>query len=114
MTPENIKNIVDTTKGQYNNKAYVVTKINRLTASNFGAVIKRKESTSCDLLVKSILSEKRFVTAATEYGKINEHVAIKKFEEFTGKSVASAGLYIYINIVLIWGLARMVLKKIYL
>ncbi|KAF2895165.1 hypothetical protein ILUMI_11008 [Ignelater luminosus] len=55
------------TRGQYSNPRYVTEKMHRLTASNFGAVIRRRPSTSCDAL---------------------------KFTEKTGKIVNQCGLLV--------------------
>ncbi|XP_049820539.1 uncharacterized protein LOC126264889 [Aethina tumida] len=86
--------INEKTIGQFNNPNYLTERMHRLTASNFGDVIKLKESTSCDSIVKKILRKNNFSTEATKYGKINETVAIKKFEEEYNKIVKPAGLFV--------------------
>ncbi|KAF2903737.1 hypothetical protein ILUMI_02445 [Ignelater luminosus] len=60
------------TRGQYSNPRYVTEKMHRLTASNFGAVIRRRPSTSCDALVRRILERTYFTSPAIEYGLRNE------------------------------------------
>ncbi|KAF2883607.1 hypothetical protein ILUMI_22574 [Ignelater luminosus] len=69
------------TRGQYSNPWYVTEKMHRLTASNFGAVIRRRPSTSCDALVRRILGRTYFTSPAIEYGLRNESVALQKFTE---------------------------------
>lgn len=61
----------------------------RLTASNFGAVIRRQDSTSCDSLVKRLLVTHNFSTPVTEYGKRHEKTAISKFMALYDKIVLS-------------------------
>lgn len=80
--------------GQFNNPFYITQRRDRLTASYFGLVARRKPSTSCDILVKKILNTKSFYSDATEYGKLHEGVAISQYEELTSNAVQPCGLYI--------------------
>lgn len=66
----------------------------RLTASNFGIVCRRKETTSCANLVKQMLYKPPVVTSAIEYGRRNEHIAIKRFQDQSGLVVEKCGLCI--------------------
>lgn len=68
--------------------------MNRLTASNFGAVVKRRKSTSCHGLVKIILYNTNFQNEATVYGKTMEAVAIKTLENKRGIIVQKSGLFV--------------------
>ncbi|XP_031333159.1 uncharacterized protein LOC116182246 [Photinus pyralis] len=98
VTEEERTEISVKTIGQFDNCIYKNERLHRLTASKFGDVVKRKDTTSCDALVKSILStDYSFQSPAMEYGKIHEGVAISKFETLTGKKVQQAGLYIDVN-----------------
>lgn len=85
---------MEKTVGQFENPAYTTERMHRLTASFFGAVIKRKRTTSCDALVKRMLCPKSFSTEATVYGHQNERVAISKFSEKTGKIVMPSGIFV--------------------
>ncbi|KAF2890773.1 hypothetical protein ILUMI_15400, partial [Ignelater luminosus] len=86
------------TIGQFENSKYVSERAFRLTASHFGAVIRRRPTTSCNALVKTIFrTTSSTCTAAMEYGKKNERVAVLKFQEKTGKTVERAGLYIDVD-----------------
>lgn len=82
--------------GQFDNPLYSSEKMFRLTASNFGEVIKRRDTTPCDALVKKILRDPHVgvCCAAINYGKRNEIVAIKLFEAKYDVKVQPSGLYI--------------------
>lgn len=62
------------TIGQFDNPIYRTERANRLTASNFGLVIKRRDYTSCHSLVKAILSPTNFTSDAIEFGKIKAFI----------------------------------------
>ncbi|KAK4876938.1 hypothetical protein RN001_009444 [Aquatica leii] len=81
ITPERRDEIVRLTVGQFDNILYRSERSEKLTASNFGAVIKRRIHTSCHSLVKTILLPQYFSSEATDYGKINEAVAISLLED---------------------------------
>lgn len=94
VTSEQRLHIASNTIGQFNNPLYLTERKHRLTASNFASVIKRNAALSCDKLVIQILKQDGVRTAATEFGKKNELVAVQKFQEITGKTVESAGLHV--------------------
>uniref|UniRef100_A0A6P7H3B1 Uncharacterized protein LOC114345594 n=1 Tax=Diabrotica virgifera virgifera TaxID=50390 RepID=A0A6P7H3B1_DIAVI len=56
VTPEEQLSIANETIDQFENSVYISQRFKRLTASNFGDVIKRKSTTSCHNLVKKILN----------------------------------------------------------
>ncbi|KAK4885560.1 hypothetical protein RN001_001831 [Aquatica leii] len=58
VTLEQIETISKNTVRQFNNPLYEEERKNRLTASNFGIVIKRKSKTLCHNLVKNLLYPK--------------------------------------------------------
>ncbi|XP_063240064.1 uncharacterized protein LOC134540920 [Bacillus rossius redtenbacheri] len=94
VTSEQQEEIAIQTKDQADCISWHELRRVRLTASNFGTVCRRKESTPCANLVKNLLYKPSVNTKATEYGRRNEHVAIKRFEALTGLDVEKRGLYI--------------------
>lgn len=94
MTSEEINNLAKDTVGQFDNPLYRNVKSEKLTASFFGDVIKKRPKTSPTCLVKRILSPSNFSTPATEYGKMNESVAIQRFTEERGLHVEPCGLFL--------------------
>ncbi|KAK5645649.1 hypothetical protein RI129_004113 [Pyrocoelia pectoralis] len=66
----------------------------RLTASKFGDVCRKRDSTSCRVLVDSIIYPKHFFSHACEYGKTNERHAKAAVERIIGSKIQSCGLFI--------------------
>lgn len=82
------------TKEQFDCELYKFERRNRLTSSNFGAVLKRRRSTSCHGLVKQILYAGNFQTEATVYGKIMEATAKIWLEKQLNVTVEKSGLFV--------------------
>ncbi|KAJ8909802.1 hypothetical protein NQ315_015322 [Exocentrus adspersus] len=68
----NVYILSEKTVGQWDNPVYEQIRRNRLTASNFGSVIKRRKTTKPDNLVKRLLSSRQISTVAMEYVYIND------------------------------------------
>ncbi|XP_063231011.1 uncharacterized protein LOC134535725 isoform X2 [Bacillus rossius redtenbacheri] len=81
VTAESRDHIVQQTIGQSDCELWHEARRIRLAASNFGPVCRRKETTSCSSLVKQLLYKPPVTTAAIEYGRSNECVAIKRFKK---------------------------------
>lgn len=94
-TEDKRKRIEEQTRGQHENRMWHELRLNYLTASTFGTVIKRKSSTPCHNLVKRLLyNKKELNTAAVIFGREKEKVAIKMYEEEMHCVVVNCGLFI--------------------
>lgn len=82
------------TKEQFDSDLYKTERKNRLTASNFGLIIKKRLTTSCHTIVKQILYSGNYTNDAMSYGKTMEIVAIKKLEAKLCVKVEKAGLFV--------------------
>ncbi|KAJ8881520.1 hypothetical protein PR048_018002 [Dryococelus australis] len=69
--------IMQETIGQSQNDKWHEMRRMCLTASNFGVVCKRKDTTPCCNLVRQLLYRPPIMTATMEYGRRNEYMAIK-------------------------------------
>lgn len=91
---EQRKQIEEETRNQSSSEKWMEIRSKLLTASNFGKVCRAKK-TSYKNYVKSILYSSGISTKATEYGKINESVAIKQLEKQLDIKIESCGLFIH-------------------
>lgn len=88
------KKLEEETRGQHDNELWRELRKNMLTASNFGTVINRKETTSPHNLVKNLLYGGEVFSKSMEYGRINETVALNLYEIQNDVVVERCGLYI--------------------
>ncbi|XP_049877293.1 uncharacterized protein LOC126374645 [Pectinophora gossypiella] len=93
-TIQEIKQIAEETIGQHENDLYNLHRCDRLTASNFGMICKRRNTTPCHNHVKQILYKNNIMTNDMTYGQRNESMARTFFIENYKKSVRPSGLYI--------------------
>lgn len=82
------------TRGQHENEKWREIRKNMLTASNFGAVINRREKTPPHNLVKRLLYGGEVFTKSMEYGRINESVAIERYAADRNILVEKCGIFI--------------------
>ncbi|KAJ8973884.1 hypothetical protein NQ317_019297 [Molorchus minor] len=95
ILPQQIRNTERETVGQWENPLYQAVRKNRLTASNFGTVIKRRSSTKPDNLVKTILGINYAQSEAINYGKIKESVALQRFAASRPQAkIQTSGIFI--------------------
>ena len=90
---EYILKITDITVGQRNNPTWHLARRGRLTASNFGCVLKAKRVTPS--LLKRLLGEYDLSgVKAVQWGVNNEQEALKSFTVLTGKTVQETGIWL--------------------
>ena len=66
----------------------------RITASNFGRVVRRIQSRYAKSLLDSLLSDEVLNTLSTRWGKENESKAVDEYEQLTSLRTEKCGLYI--------------------
>ena len=94
ISSEDIVKISDLTVGQRDNPAWHLARKGRLTASNFGVVLKAKRVTPS--LLKRLLGEYDLSRVkAVQWGVNNEEEAIKAFTSKTGKRVEDTGIWFH-------------------
>lgn len=92
MTKDQCIQVEQNTRDQADCPAWFEARRNKLTASNFGLIIKRKKVT--EKFLDTILHPKEFSSAATSYGKNHEKKAIQKYINKTGNHVHDCGFVI--------------------
>ncbi|KAF2888278.1 hypothetical protein ILUMI_17895, partial [Ignelater luminosus] len=80
--------IATETVGPFSSDMYLAHKENRLTASNFGKII--RPFTPCHNIVKSCLRKNHFFSESCEYGIAKENVAIQMFEQTANVKVENS------------------------
>lgn len=88
------KTLEEETRGQHYNPHWSQERANRITASNFGKICKRRTNTPAHKLINSLLYKPFSGNKATMYGRENEEVALKYFEETTQLRASACGIYI--------------------
>jgi len=95
LTEEQIKEAEVATRGQSENSMWAIVRKGRLTASNFGPVLKciergRKPSKS---LLRTLLGDYDLSSLrAVQWGTTHEKVAIEAYEKHTGNTVIASGI----------------------
>ena len=92
MPPHKLRDIEQSTREQSRSSLWHSVRRYRITASYFGSIFRRKLTTSPQSLVLQILGAKPFTSAATEWGKRNETVALEEYQKFQHNS-GHPGLY---------------------
>ena len=67
----------------------------RLTASNHGDICKATDRRDMFKLSESIFSGKQLTAQASNWGKLNEENAIRKFVQITGKAIEPCGFHVH-------------------
>ena len=79
VTADKIHQIERDTRDQRHSALWYWLRRYRITSSMFGEVLHRKVQTPPDSLVLKIIQQKRFTSAATEWGILNKPVAIQQY-----------------------------------
>ena len=79
LTVEKAHEIERATRGQHKTALWFSVRKYRITASNFGAVLSRKDATPPDKLVMQIIQPRSFSTPATRHDIKNEKHAISAY-----------------------------------
>ncbi len=82
------------TKEQSNSKLWFQHREWRITASNFGTVVKATDRRDMAKLAETIFDQRFLSSDAIVHGKTYEKVAISKFEESFNVKVSQSGLFI--------------------
>jgi len=95
------KTVIDTieqaTRAQNNSLIWKSERSKRMTSSNFGSICKATKRRDMNLLVRSMISPDEVNSPAIAHGKKYEDIARKKFEEQSGLTVRTCGLFISID-----------------
>lgn len=93
------RNIETETLGQSENPLWMKYRKERITASNFGDVVRRRKTTPCAKLVKRLLysSGPRYLSRAVKWGIDHEDQARKEYMKKTGYHVRECGLFVDSN-----------------
>lgn len=94
LSAEEISKIEQQTRTQADCSLWHEMRKQRLTASRFGEISKRRKSTPCARLVKELLYPKSISSDSLRWGKDHEKVAIEEYCKATENVVHPAGLFI--------------------
>ncbi|KAL9975222.1 hypothetical protein ACROYT_G012355 [Oculina patagonica] len=86
LSQEQIKSIEHKTRDQSKCQLWYDMRKNRLTASKFGEISKRRKSTPCSRIVKDMLYPKTFSNDALKWGNEHEKTAIQEYCKATGNT----------------------------
>lgn len=91
---KNAKELERQTVGQHNNPLWRERRLDRVTASIFGQVVKRRDHTPCHNLVKSVLFKKDLNSEEVAFGRLNEKTAIERYAHDSGNIVEDCGIFV--------------------
>ncbi|XP_066902767.1 uncharacterized protein [Halyomorpha halys] len=94
LSAEEIAILEINTRGQRENEKWHAERKDRLTASNFGLVCKRRSTSKWSIVAKKLLYD-QYRSRAMEYGTENELKAIEHFQKKTGLTVDPCGLFVH-------------------
>ena len=94
MNEEEIRKIEALTRGQSRNEHWHQERRWRLTASNFGSIVKVTDRRQMDKFCESLLSPPTLCTAPVVHGRQYESHARNRFTQETGLPVTECGLFV--------------------
>ncbi len=94
MTQERLEEIEKKTRGQNQSPLWFKERKWRLTASNFGDILKATERRDLDKLCEHLLNPSKLTSPSIVHGKTYESIAIEKFTQTTATTVLKCGLFI--------------------
>lgn len=97
ISKTNREEIFRNTLGQSINPLWQKARMNRITASNFGAVCKMRQNTSTHNLVKNMLKGANIRSKALQYGTLKENEAKQAFKNATNFAVRESGFFVDIE-----------------
>lgn len=87
---------VPNTVAQRDSDLWMELRLGRLTASNFGRIVKRRMPGNIHKFCHSLYAPPRFLgVPSVMHGRAFEHAAVEAFEDSFGKAVTPVGLYIH-------------------
>ncbi|KAK9744530.1 Viral alkaline exonuclease [Popillia japonica] len=92
-TEDKRRSIEKDTRGQHNNQLWGELRLDYLTASNFGKVIKRKNISPHNLLKELLYKNSNLMTVGILYGRTHKKEAIQKYEAANKMSVNECGFF---------------------
>ncbi|XP_056014374.1 uncharacterized protein LOC125665758 [Ostrea edulis] len=93
LTQSDAINLEKSTRSQSLNQIWHTERSKRITASNFGLIIRRKKDVNQKFL-KNTFQKNDFTSSATSYGKVNEHIAKQMYIKKTGHHLHDIGLIV--------------------
>lgn len=97
LNKEQIADLEIKTRGQAANPLQRAETSNRLTASSFGLICRKRESTNPQNIIKRILNESFTGLYATDWGRQNEETAKQQFALEHSCVIQECGLYVHKN-----------------
>lgn len=95
ITIEDSRQLEEATRDQCSSELWFKERRKRLTASQFGLVMKRRTIT--DKFIETLINPKQFSSAATGYGASNEKKALRAYILKTGYHTHTCGLLVNPN-----------------
>lgn len=84
----------ENTREQSNSENWLYERSKRISSTMFKDVAERRVTTLSANLVKRIIYREKISTKAIEYGRANESIAIKAYEEFKCVTVQRCGMFV--------------------